>query len=45
MGRLDGKVTIITGAGAGIGRAAAVLFASERSAVVLAARDPGTAVR
>ena len=41
MGRLDGKVTIITGAGAGIGRAAAILFASERSAVVIAARDPG----
>jgi NAD(P)-dependent dehydrogenase (short-subunit alcohol dehydrogenase family) len=35
-GRLDGKVAIITGAGSGIGRAAALLFASEGAALVLA---------
>jgi NAD(P)-dependent dehydrogenase (short-subunit alcohol dehydrogenase family) len=39
MGRQQGKVTIITGASAGIGRAAAALFASEDSSVVIAARD------
>jgi NAD(P)-dependent dehydrogenase (short-subunit alcohol dehydrogenase family) len=36
---MDGKVTIITGAGSGIGRAAAILFASEGSAVVVAAHN------
>jgi NAD(P)-dependent dehydrogenase (short-subunit alcohol dehydrogenase family) len=41
MGRLDGKVTIITGASAGIGRAAATLFASEGSSVIIAARESG----
>ena len=29
MGKLDGKVCIVTGASAGIGRATAVLFARE----------------
>ncbi len=33
--RLDGKVAIITGAGSGIGRAAALLFAGEGASLVL----------
>jgi NAD(P)-dependent dehydrogenase (short-subunit alcohol dehydrogenase family) len=36
MARLDGKVAVITGAGSGIGRVAASLFASEGARVVVA---------
>jgi NAD(P)-dependent dehydrogenase (short-subunit alcohol dehydrogenase family) len=38
-GRLENRVAIVTGASAGIGRAAAMAFASEGAAVVLADRD------
>ena len=47
MARLDGKVTVITGAGSGIGRVAASVFAAEGAKVVVAdvvAGDAASAV-
>jgi len=39
MGRLDGKVALVTGAGRGIGKAGALLFAREGARVVVAEID------
>lgn len=39
MSLLDGKVAIVTGASSGIGRAIALMFATQGAAVVLTARD------
>ena len=40
MGRLQGKRAIVTGAGSGIGRASAKLFAAEGAAVMVTAKAP-----
>jgi NAD(P)-dependent dehydrogenase (short-subunit alcohol dehydrogenase family) len=42
MGRLDGKVAIITGAGTGVGRAALALFAAEGAGVLGVGRTEAT---
>jgi NAD(P)-dependent dehydrogenase (short-subunit alcohol dehydrogenase family) len=45
LGRLDGKVTVITGAGGGMGRDAAVLFSEEGAQVCVADIDLEAAER
>ena len=39
MGRLDGKVCVITGAGGGMGREAAIVFTAEGAKVCVADLD------
>jgi NAD(P)-dependent dehydrogenase (short-subunit alcohol dehydrogenase family) len=39
MGQLDGKITIITGAGTGIGKAIAYAYAEEGATLILASRN------
>jgi NAD(P)-dependent dehydrogenase (short-subunit alcohol dehydrogenase family) len=43
MGRLEGKIAVITGAGSGMGREAAILFSEEGASVCVADVDGGTA--
>jgi NAD(P)-dependent dehydrogenase (short-subunit alcohol dehydrogenase family) len=43
MGRLEGKVCVITGAGGGMGREAAIVFTSESARVCVADVDPSLA--
>ncbi len=38
-GQLDGKIAIVTGASAGIGRGIVLAFANEGASLMLAARD------
>src|SRR5438552_1213596 len=45
VGRLDGKVAIVTGAGGAIGSATSALMATEGAAVVLADNDEGALKR
>jgi len=44
MGMLDGKIAVVTGAGRGIGRETAILFAKEGAYVVINDLDEGPAI-
>ena len=44
MGRVDGRVAIVTGAAQGLGATYARALAAEGAKVVIADRDPGDAV-
>ena len=45
MGRIEGRVAIVTGAGSGIGEAIALRFAGEGATVIATDRDPARAAR
>lgn len=45
MGRLDGKVCFVTGAGSGIGAKTAELFAQEGASVIMADMHEETSAR
>jgi len=42
MGRLEGRIAVVTGAGRGIGRATALAYGREGARVVVASRTPST---
>src|ERR1700749_4735557 len=45
MGRLQDKIAVVTGAGAGIGKASALRFAAEGAAALVTSRSEATAAQ